>query len=406
MGIKFLASNTPGVKPTVVQLAEREAAFNIPDKKIFFSDGAAIHEYNFKEIAGRKYIDTEVYSEGDLVTYNDVLYISLSDNNSGNPPGASSSYWEDTRVKFRYIGSFMPNGGNEYPDTSGRFAGSYWRIGGLDTPYTYTTGDLAGITVENNDEIFWYGEVWEYRPHIELEPEVGGKMWIDTYRYSAGDVVSHKDKLYISITTSENMAPDLNSDKWLNMDELAGAKYDPDRLEHYRIGDIVTKEVTGGFTLFVCAVDAPTIEPDENTKSSEWTRFGDLVIELLNGYYIFNPYNIYGYPDGTVVSYAHKIFAANGDIEGFVPGSSNPIPAPGTPEGASIWIDMIDEASSSLYEVAGRGWKQLTEYINGDVVTYNGILYMAIADHTSGTSWEPANWTTDFVAETLDPGLY
>ena len=54
---------------------------------------------------------------------------------------------------FQYfVGNINPTG-NVYPSTSGQSIGAYWIVSGLLAPYTYTAGELAGETVDNNYQI-------------------------------------------------------------------------------------------------------------------------------------------------------------------------------------------------------------------------------------------------------------
>lgn len=62
-----------------------------------------------------------------------------------------------TSSTFRFVGSWTPTVGDEYPDTGGQSNGALWLIEGVDesTGYTYVAGDLLGKTVHNNDHIIW-----------------------------------------------------------------------------------------------------------------------------------------------------------------------------------------------------------------------------------------------------------
>ena len=58
-----------------------------------------------------------------------------------------------------YVGSFTPTAEQEYPDTSGETAGAFWSVI-LDTPYTFTGGDLAGEEIEGGDFMVWGTAGW------------------------------------------------------------------------------------------------------------------------------------------------------------------------------------------------------------------------------------------------------
>jgi len=81
---------------------------------------------------------------------------------------------------FHYQGSFTPTSSQEYPDTTDKPSGSFWDIINLsDTGYTYTTGDLQGQTIFNNDllvlSISGNQESWNIQK-VDLNPDLFYKL--------------------------------------------------------------------------------------------------------------------------------------------------------------------------------------------------------------------------------------
>ena len=68
-----------------------------------------------------------------------------------------------------FVGEWTPTAGNEYPDTTGIDYGSYWMIGGLGAPYTFTGGDLAGQEAEDGDIMLWGSQGWMLK-EVTLDP--------------------------------------------------------------------------------------------------------------------------------------------------------------------------------------------------------------------------------------------
>jgi len=61
---------------------------------------------------------------------------------------------------FIYQGNWTPIAGTEYPNNSGLEPGAFWTIDGLTGDYTFTSGDLAGETITNDDLLIWGTEGW------------------------------------------------------------------------------------------------------------------------------------------------------------------------------------------------------------------------------------------------------
>lgn len=105
-------------------------------------------------------------------------------------------------LTFRFIDSFTPSGGDEYPDTTGQTAGTggTWIVEGLTAGgYTFAGGDLAGLTV--------YNDAWMVYGELE---------WILMHNVPSGSTV-----IWGSITGTLSDQTDLNNALGLKTDDTA-----------------------------------------------------------------------------------------------------------------------------------------------------------------------------------------
>jgi len=109
-------------------------------------------------------------------------------------------------------GSWTPVQGNEYPDTTGFNVGATWMVTGLGVNgYTFTTGDLVGQRVDNNDWMIWTAKGFMIRKD-DLSP-------VDFYKRDGsypltGDLTAANHKLV-------NVAKGVNSDDAVIMEQLS-----------------------------------------------------------------------------------------------------------------------------------------------------------------------------------------
>ncbi len=297
MGIKFLGSTTAGAKPTTAQVGERELAFNLVDGAIYTNDGTAIVRLAYDQ-AGTIYMPSSTYNAGTIVTYGgkayihtsgapvtgvfdpakwtainleiggkafdatitydigDVvsdggkIYISKVGNNIGNIPAGAITSWQDTATSLIYVSTFAPSGATEYPATP--TANTYYRIAGLATPYTFTSGSLNGQTAANGDELIYDGATWTVRPGPSIPAEHGGILWTSANSYKQGDLVSFNHDIYVAKADNSGNQPDTSNVEWEKYGghpEIGGKSWVT--LTDYTIGDVI---VDGGVA-YVCKAD-------------------------------------------------------------------------------------------------------------------------------------------------------
>lgn len=94
------------------------------------------------------------------------------------------------------VSGWTPTSGNEYPDPTGHTPGAWWLVEGVDNTngYTFTGGDLAGLTAHNGNAMIWGESAWILLP-LELAPtdyyKIDGSVAIIAPFAGGGQLISN-----------------------------------------------------------------------------------------------------------------------------------------------------------------------------------------------------------------------
>lgn len=284
---------------------------------------------------GAKWDNYRIYEMGDIVTDGEVpshAFISLVNNNQAALPidGTTNQYWQTvTSVYYNATTGGVPNdNGLHNPDTIATSGTEYPDTSQEDAGAIWYITGLGYTGVEQNEYTFQNGAL-------------------------AGLSVVDNDKI-TWVDGANGGTPGDGSEVWHytpfpKVDgERAGLKWN--NTYSYLIGDTVTHNEV----LYLAVQDNTDVDPE--TDHAIWKSAAG------------GPWNVtLHYTEGQIVSY-------NGDIYIAGPGGVAPGTNPGT--GGNWILATPDEKGGILHSPT-------TEYVIGDVVSYDEIVYMALQDNTN-----------------------
>ena len=228
---------------------------------------------------GVNYDSSVTYKTGDIISYNDAIYIV-----GAIPPIAGTL---PTDPSFSDIGPIGSSGGeyfvsnitptntsDDYPNTISETQGAYWIISGLavDTSYTYTDGGRNGQSIKNGDKLLyngagadtagtgiaiipavstsWGGIAGTLSTQDDLWTALKGREYIDDggvapfVNYVVGDICSESGTAYLcTASTTGTFTPA----SWtaIGTSEKGGITWD---INSYVIGDTVSEDGN----LYIC----------------------------------------------------------------------------------------------------------------------------------------------------------
>ncbi len=275
------------------------------------------------EVGGRIWDTTVTYAIGDIVsntTIPKLVFISLTATNQGNtlPANGINTDWQELNTVMYNAGVYTPVLGTEYPTTTSESIGASWYVSGLGegVEYTITTGTLIGTNLADGDKMTWVdgasgSEIWLHSAYPRIKAEIGGVAWKMATAYDVGDVVVDSDIAY-------------------------------------NCNFLHTSDAVGDITTF----------PPSAATATSWTRIGKPEVGGIE-YDVTVQYEI-----GDIVTIDGLIYVIGEDPTNV----GNPPPA-GTLPGDPEW-------SASSGERGGLVYDPLVQYQIGDVVTIGGIIYV------------------------------
>ncbi len=259
MGLKFYGSGTTSVIPANSSLGIRELGLNWTDGKIFTStDGTDIVEVTSNR--GVDYKTTTTYAIGDVVSYDDNLWIAKSPV-LATVPGTTGQW-----IKVSSTTSSAHDPSAQYAE------GDTVIVDGV-----LYVAPVGGETVNVPPAGGWI---------VVSKPEVGGISWSVPVNYVLGDVVSDSGSLWICVNPHTSAAGDISDGQpnqplqtgWVmahsDATELGGVEYNSGYT--YSIGDIVTG--TDGKTFRALTSSTGAILPGSGIDSTtDWTN--DIIVD-------------------------------------------------------------------------------------------------------------------------------
>jgi len=312
------------------------------------------------------------YLIGDVVSYNDELYVAILNSINNNPQLTPSSWKKlDTTKNGLYDSSLAyeqgdivtvgddvyvaPAGGvpagNPPPATPWMLATPNER-GGIEysTSIEYKIGDVsvyndtAYVALVANTGGFVTTE-WKKI----VDDEFAGRIWDNSIEYLTGDIVSVNNKAYIAFADNFNSNP-LNGIDW---QEILSTRYN-----------------VGTFTPVSGSAEYPSITPGSTVAGGVWYVDG---VDPVNGVLITTG-DFAGY---TVFNNDKYVYQGEDSVGGT----------------GSIWLwEAFPRVEG---EKGGVTFSTARDYVTGDVVTDGPDIYMALNTIlASGTrpNTDPANW--------------
>ncbi len=395
--IRIKRSDVAGNTPSTLETGE--LAINTTDGLLFGRVNHSIVELNPSEMGGKLWETNTDYVVGDVVSYNNGLYIALADNDS-KQPDVSPLWWYSFKTVFTDVGPFTPVSGGEYPDTTVVEPNAIWNIAGLGVNgYAMASGPFSGDTVKNDDKFIWQGysaggnNLWLLDKAPRLSLERGGIAYNSDINYSVGDIITEADVVYRCTTaTTGNFVPaDWQS---LEVDEVGGKLWDP--AINYDVGDIVGYVVGLVGSSYVC-IQVSTGD-DPTTSLSHWSdisevEVGGRIYETTKSYLI-----------GDIVTYANVVYRCITDNAGtWVTGEWEVVNT-----GSETFIGLSD--TDNAYTAAGNiarvnsnippdGIELVSPADVGATINFHDLKNTPVAAATNGqtivwdTSLTPDAWT-------------
>jgi len=116
-----------------------------------------------KSDTGHTHVEADI-TDLDKFSTNEFIDISGGVGDAGKPVILNTQGQIDPSMldvsTFYYVGPHDPSAGVEYPDTTGETHGAFWVVQGLLADYTFSSGDLQGMTVKNGDFMVWAVGGW------------------------------------------------------------------------------------------------------------------------------------------------------------------------------------------------------------------------------------------------------
>jgi len=219
------------------------------------------------EKSGSAWDASAYYEAGDIVSRNGKAYLAVS-NNTGSDPILGPS-WDSLDSSQYVAGTYTPTAGSEYPNTATETTGAtFFIVGGT---YTFLTGDLTGLIVNDGDSLVWQGSTtWfiHYKPTTSVEK--GGRSWNSTVGYLAGDIVSHSGYTFLCTanTTTEDPS-DTNFWKFLATNPEKGGIAGVSGVA-YTIGDTIGHN----HKVWICEADTDKLPGEAGGTLSDWIISG------------------------------------------------------------------------------------------------------------------------------------
>jgi len=117
--------------------------------------------------------------QGNYYDKNEFITTSSGSSDAGRPVILNNLGYIDSSMlditAFEYVAGWNPSGGTEYPDSTGHNGGAFWIVQGVSGDYTFTGGDLNGITTNDGDFIVWNGSNWTHINH-DVDPNAYYKL--------------------------------------------------------------------------------------------------------------------------------------------------------------------------------------------------------------------------------------
>ncbi len=450
MGIKILGGISPGVAPTITQLSgERELAFNTTDGKLYTNIGDVIKTVSSDN--GVIWATGKGYKLGDIVSDSGALYICLSDHTASAVFTTDVAEWKlvsSDSVSTIYNPSLDYNEGDvvivdgelyvapvggisaEPWDPTSWIAVSSKDIGGRAWDATLATAGeyKAGDIVTNNSLTYFSISGGDTTPGA-FDPtdwtevgknEVAGKLFDIAKSYLIGDIVTYDDgdstKSYRAIADSP-----IPSSAWIpgswELENITGNLWNATYT--YMAGDIVTDGGPVAF-LYICENDGTT--GGVLTDTTNWQKYGVIHYNATTGGIVGdnpgaatpNP-SIGGvehypvpntYPDTTLETVGARwvIKGLGWDVNGNKISTSLP-GTTGVVDGDIItWVNGVTGSESWLWTPSpriegvrtGMTWRDGETYLDGDIVSSLGDVYLAIAAPTNGVGFEPENTPSEW----------
>ena len=167
------------------------------------------------ERGGIEYSNSTEYFEGDIVSQVYKVYLCIAGGTNFDP-GTQPAYWKDISGTQYSAGTFTPQTGTEYPDSTNETAGATWTISGLGAAigYELTMGSYSGTTVFDNDQYVFHDPDWTISFYPRVAVERGGVYFSSGESYLGGDIVSYGADVYIALRDTSGDVPDVSPADW------------------------------------------------------------------------------------------------------------------------------------------------------------------------------------------------
>jgi hypothetical protein len=140
--------------------------------------------------SGTAWDDKEIYMEGDIVTYNNILYYNITDYNQGNNPRESTHLWN--RLESKNV-----------PEQAGIFA--FAKLDGQNN--IIKSDNIENITFNNNWTYIWFpdgSKTWKLAYNIFPTPKNGNEDCVYYSSTSGTGTGDSSEKQYIKVQMGTN----------------------------------------------------------------------------------------------------------------------------------------------------------------------------------------------------------
>ena len=394
------------------------------------------------ERGGVEWMSKCVYEPGDVVSYNEELYLALTEHSQSQPDinptdwkkarerggvawNSTSEYMKgDIVVDLANFVTYKSNINNNIGNQPSTPSSGWDRVvdeekGGIlwDSTLNYEIGDVVtkasliyiALTDNTNKDPETNPSDWVSVSEIVVEH--GGVEWSASIEYVKNDTVYYDDKTYVSLSDGNiNKQPDINRDYW-DVTDRGGISYDP--YTTYEMGDIVCDSTVVPMKAYTSIVDDNKGNDLYNT--SYWQEFDSMFYNA--GSYDpsdttdpDNPFHGSEYPDttneneGAIWYVTGQGQAPDGSPAKFTFTTGPLIGIEVVDNDRIIMVDRKEDTMEPIWlwspfprykrEQGGKVWQQGYIYDHGDVVTYDEISYISRSNNNTGNtpSSSPVDW--------------